>query len=485
MFYPSVIPDDRDARRRYRECLLLVFTKVSFNRFFSDFVDDFAESVDVKKGEFEDQLFDTLKLTGSEGRTRALLEKALRFRAQHTEFVRRLAPLLSVQPLVELATLLTDMQCPDKLRELALAESHGALGVVEKFEAFHQKGWPAWFDFLMWLDGRLQGALAHPPLIHYLTKLEAQWRAENALGARALRAWTAQHGFPLAQGGGAPRERWRGVIVEVAAGRQLTAVVWLVSGDEERPVQHLSRTLTVRPEKDDLLDALTTLINDSVAKPPLSTFLESDQRLRFDFVLPLDLLGLPVDQIRIGTTDEENEAGLLGSSHSVVIRPQAWCRLKEQNRAFVINRFERKRTAWREQKARIRLLNSPADGNLPSFVRDVRDDDQLAGLILAFDGSAASVAGKRSLLIECLKTQVLALLWVRAGAPIAGDPAVMTKYLEGILTPLGDTPERVSSARRNVEDPGRDLRDHLSFIWHVEHVELPELTLTLPEMDTP
>ncbi|WP_437313488.1 hypothetical protein [Sorangium sp. So ce385] len=486
MFLQSDAPDEGNVLAEYREALLKAFSAETFRRFCHD-INISLEQVVATDEALRSVLFEFLLGAAKEGSLRSILIAATRHCAGNKSVVERVGSRLGAQPLVALANGLARLGCTPSLRKLMLNALKPA--VRERYRDLYQglDDKAAWLDTLIWLDD-LPGSDSRPALLRVLERLEVEWRPEEPAGADWLREWLdrtcANFDIPREQDERPQADRPPGIVIELnVVGPQCSAVAWLLGAESGRPVQLLERTLPAKPDAEKLCTALSDIVDDCLAQRLVLPLFEAGKIVRFEFVLPREWISLPVDQLMVGG-DDENPPTRIGSSHPVVIRPQNWCRPKAANaRAVMFNLFARKRErARRAETAKLRVLACPADWG-DDEVRNVRDDDALVGLVLPFDPAGAAAPGKGDpILLECLKTWVLAVLWVRAGAPASVDSAEGRAYLECLLKPLPHAPERVLDARRTRGGPGSKLRDHLSLIWHVDPIDLTDLHLVTPEI---
>ena len=188
MFLRDAVPDDGRALAQYREWLVPAFDAADFGRLYSDlFGAPLGHDVD-EKTDLRDLIQKTLAGCAQQGgQLVQLLARAVRARAGRKDIVEQLAPALGLQPVVEAAALLASHGCPDALREetaRAFAQSAG-----ERYLSYQRSGPAAWIDVLVWLEELPVIAGRRPPVLDFLERIEAAWRATGSGAAADLARW--------------------------------------------------------------------------------------------------------------------------------------------------------------------------------------------------------------------------------------------------------------------------------------------------------
>lgn len=194
VFLKDAVPDDGRALGQYRAWLAPALDGASLGRLYADlFGRSLQHDVDGA-GSFQDVLHRTLESCAQRGRPLVqLLTRAMRARADRKEIVERLAAVLGLAPVIEIAGLLARHGCPEALcGEMAQAV---AIDRDASYLGHGHTGRAAWIDALVWLE-ELPAAARPPPLLDYLERLTTAWSAShNGIPAEIAR-WLDDHRGP-------------------------------------------------------------------------------------------------------------------------------------------------------------------------------------------------------------------------------------------------------------------------------------------------
>lgn len=206
MFLAPTLPHDPSRISTYCEALLAAFDAVSFTRFYADSLGRILENEVDTQGPFRDVLFRLLLRSQHDGTLRELLVTALCYRAGNAELVDALSDVLALQPIVKLATLLSEGQYPPELGHDTVDALYTARR-MRKRAWQHQDGRTAWIEILVVCDKLAAGDDPIPPLLACLSAIDHQWRPSR--GANVLHDQIAtirlRYGISHASGTG----RWR------------------------------------------------------------------------------------------------------------------------------------------------------------------------------------------------------------------------------------------------------------------------------------
>lgn len=184
MFVTDHVIDSGDAIGRYRDVILPAFDAPAIEQLYSDlFAVPLAHDVN-EDADLSDLIQQILQNCANQGaHLPRLLARIVRVRAARRDLVEKLAPVLNLQPVLELADLLFRRGCPDALRDQT---ARGFEATDTHRKAYHLRGREAWIDVLVWLEEQSEGGHPRPPLLDYLERIARAWRVSNPADAAAL-----------------------------------------------------------------------------------------------------------------------------------------------------------------------------------------------------------------------------------------------------------------------------------------------------------
>ncbi len=454
------------ALQEARKGFLKAYDHESLTMLLADFGVTLEHEVNPRVG-FKQLTRDILEHLNREGRVRGFLVRAIAERPEARNAIQHFARAASCSELIELADAIDRCASPAD-RAKALAESVEPTTLENR--PTERTGFAEVLDLVFWLDGLPDGT--YPPLLRVVEKLHALVAATLSSRAQPLDAWLmkVKGQFDLRPVAAPIRSRAvRAVVLEVATeALTASAVSWALLGDEATPVR--LETMKSMPASN-VLRGLKQLVDDTLANESVRTVVQSGKQLRFDFILPKELIAHAVDQLLIGDEqDEDNPPTILGRQYPVVVRPRSWCRPKSPaTRTVLEGRFTERRLVEPSQQT-IQRLSCPNECDSPFFVEERQNAYQITGYLLRFDTSSPPGTTE---IHRCLLTNVLAVLWLRAHPGHSADATELHALLQRLLEPVAGAPDRVLEARRGTRAPWLDIRDHISLVWHAEPMELP------------
>jgi len=178
VFLVPTLPHDTSRLGIYCQALLAAFNAASFERFYADVLGKILENEVDTAGGFQDVLFRLLLKSQHDGTLRELLVTALCYRAGNPDLVEVMDDVLAVQPIVNLATILSERQYPPQLGQ-EVTDALYAERRVRKRPWTHREGRAAWIEVLVICDKLPANGEPSPPLITCLNTIDQRWSPQG------------------------------------------------------------------------------------------------------------------------------------------------------------------------------------------------------------------------------------------------------------------------------------------------------------------
>ncbi len=467
------VPTDFAA---YREAIVQAFNISDLQQLCTDHINrDILHDIDFS-GSRQEVVYRMLQRADEKGWLRRLLVLALRHRASKREFVKQLAPRLGLVPLVELADELSGT-CSPQVLAAAIQTLEPQFRDQSPTEDHHDVC-GLWIDRLVWLDEFPAVMHRDPPLIKVLDHVLSNLNPRDPQ-AHLLREWLGKTRRKFGLVASQPAEKSTGyaILLEVGVvGPTGSVAVWRVNFDGK--AEHLfAVAFDALGHEREIEVELARVVDECFARNAIDNPQHAPMPPRFEFMLPRRWLGLPVDQLKVGGS-EDNPPTRLAGSFPVIVRPGMWCRPDRIARPIVEGRLARRRERVRANQHRVEVVAEPEAWG-PNSAEDAQNDDTLAGLVLAFD----DLADDGSVVAQSFQTHVLAVLWPRSACTTACDDT-SRQYLRSLIEGVRDAPARVFDARRVGDGIGKQFKDHISLIWHADPVNFPDSSLAVPPLQS-